>query len=154
MNLPQFSLQGNKRFDFWLVEGNRDFAIIPANTIADIDRDIAIRLQVGDRFFGERHVIDRHKLWVNLLIERRMIEPVNSVASLVWLKLGQRGNIFSTESTDKIKIVMSISPDALMVLKYIDTGNDKFFTVLTLYKTTSRIDGMKIGTYLPRFRCK
>jgi len=152
MSLPLFSLQGNRKFNFWLVDGNKNFAMIPANTIVDVNHDTAIRLQVGDRFFGEKHIIDRHDHWINSLIKKGIIEQINSVASLVWLKLGQRGNIYSTESTDKMKIVMNISPDALMVLKYIDTGNDKFFTVLTLYKTTSYIDGEKIGTYLPRFR--
>jgi len=154
-----FGREGNEKFDFWLINGIKNFAIIPANTIKDIKSDIPvhnnipIRLQVGNKMFGEQHIIDKHSHWINDLVKKNyIVSQENKVAELVWLKLGQNGAIYSTETSKKIKIMMRISPDALMVLHYTQANHEIFFTIATLYKATSPIDGTPIGRYLSSFR--
>lgn len=154
-----FGREGNEKFDFWLINGIKNFAVIPANTIKDINSDIPvhnnipIRLQVGNKMFGEKHIVDKHSHWIDDLVNKKyIVSQENQVAELVWLKLGQNGTIYSTETSKKIKLMMKISPDALMVPHYTEVEHEIFFTIATLYKTTNPIDGTQIRRYLSRFR--
>lgn len=126
-------------YDFWTHQGGREFGLVPAG-ILDTDVDTPICLQRGNSSFGETHVQLQHGSWV--------AKHANSVADLVWKKCRQSGQIFSTEEAGKVKIAMRITPDALLVLRYIRSRTDAFFTVVTLYPVPSHLDGARLGRYV------
>jgi hypothetical protein len=43
---------GVTKDDYWLVDGSRDFSLLPANTITGWDIDLPIRLHVGNVAYG------------------------------------------------------------------------------------------------------
>lgn len=94
---------------------------------------------------GYGYLSRKHSHWVN--------STGMTVPELVYHKLGQGGTIFSSEDTDKYKIDLRISPDALMVLRLIKNFQQDFFTVVTLYKHQGHLDGIRLGRYEHHFRC-
>lgn len=138
-----FKPTGTKKNDVWLVDGSRDFAIFPANIIPDIKADTPIWLKVGDNYFGETHIRTKHYHWVNI--------HKKSVPELVHFKLGQSGNIYCTETNSKLKISLSLTPGALLVLELIVSNTDPHFSVITLYAHPNRqLDGQSLGRYRGR----
>ncbi|GAA6167065.1 hypothetical protein [Sessilibacter corallicola] len=145
MQERQFRPEGNKERDFWLINGQRDWATVPDGKINGFNGDLPIRLQVGNFGWGKKHIEKRHGHWLAKL--------GRTLAEVLHEKLGQPGQIYSTEENDKIKIMMRLSPDALLVLRHVrhrEYGD--FFTVVTLYKQTGHIDGESIGRYDSSFR--
>lgn len=140
-----FSQTGSKKRDFWLIDGQKDWAIIPNGTINGFNQDLPVRLQVGDLSWGQKHIDNKHRHWLEKLNK--------SLADTLYLKLGQSGQIYSTEDDCKIKIMMYINPGALLVLRHVQDDKDgDFFTVVTLYKQNKRLDGESLGRYLYTFR--
>ncbi len=125
-------------YDFWTYGGSKEFGLVPAG-ILDTTGPTPICLQRGDSSFGETHIRFNHGTWVN--------KHASSVAQLVWKKCRQSGQMFATESGNKLKIAMRLSPDALMILRYIHAGGLPFFTVVSLYPTPSSLDGDHLGRY-------
>jgi len=136
--MPQFTQSGSGEHDFWLIDGNTDFAVIPANIIPGIDEATPIRLQNGHAAYGANHIIKRHGHWVT------KNEPSGCIATITHRKLSQVGTLYSTEEKGKTSIAMKMTPQAFMVLRHEKT----FFTVVTLYFKQGAIDGSKIGRYL------
>lgn len=136
--MPQFTQSGSGEYDFWLIDGSSDFAVIPANIIPEITESTPIRLQNGHAGFGALHIKKRHGHWV------LKNEPSGCVATITHRKLSQVGTLYSTEEKGKLSIAMRMAPQAFMVLRHEKT----FFTVVTLYFKQSAIDGSKIGRYL------
>jgi hypothetical protein len=136
--LPEFSLgpKGTKD-QFWLINGHPDFSIIPAGVLADFPADTPIRLPAGDKKYGAIHIGDKHGHWV------KKHQPNGCVATLVHRKLSQPGKIFTTESSDKLSLMMRLAPEAFMVLKVMDG----FFSVTTLYLKNRSIDDQELGRY-------
>jgi hypothetical protein len=148
-----FTQQGLKWYDFWLVNGQTNFAVIPPNIIPadniegfDSSCAVPIRLQNGKKpSFGYEHILFKHGNWAKKL--------ASSIPELIYIKLGQSGDIYLTEHKKKVKILLRVSPSALMVLNYIENGH--FFSVITLYdQRNSQLDGDKIGRYLGNYQCK
>lgn len=147
-----FTQQGNKWFDFWLINGQTNFALIPPNVIPEYKIEgfdnacaASVRLQNGKKpSFGYEHILFKHGAWAKKL--------ASSIPELIYIKLGQSGDIYLTEHQNKVKILLRVNPSALMVLNYIEKGN--FFSVVTLYNQRSSVlDGEKIGRYLGSYRC-
>lgn len=117
-----FTKTGEDRYDYWLLNGSKTFSTIPANTINGIDFDMPIRLQIGDSFFGTKHIIARHGKWV------QQQQPNGCVATLLHKKLNTSGPIHLLDD-NKIAIALRVAPDATIFLKMVDD----FFSVTTMY---------------------
>jgi hypothetical protein len=137
-----FKPTGSQKHDLWLVDASPDFAIFPANIIPSISIDTPIWLKVGSKQFGETHIREKHGHWVS--------KQGKTVPELVYFKLGQSGPIYCTESHSKLKISLSITPAALLVLDYNDTHAVPHFSVTTLYNHPHALDGQSIGRYKGR----
>lgn len=145
MTTDTFTKTGDTPFDYWLINSNRDWAVIPAGTIEGFDEDLPIRLQVGDKGFGQKHIEFRHGHWLKK-IKKTVQEALST-------KLGQSGNIFTTEEDNKLKIMMRVSPDSLLIIRYVPNKQGNFFTVVSLYYKNERVDGDHVGRYESRFKC-
>lgn len=145
--MPTFTTTGSDEDDFWLVDGNPDFAILPGNACENFSMDLPIRLHVGNGAFGELH-IRKHLRDIN---DRQRRQP----PELVYVKLGQGGEIYNTESDEKIKIPQSFNPRALMILRYrylwVNHKKFEYLSVVSLY-SWDLIDGKPIGRYRSTFR--
>ena len=126
-----------EQYGFWTVDGLTDFGHMPGGIIPGIDSSVPIRLQHGNNAFGAAHIELRHRTWLQ--------KNGHSAASMVHFKLQQSGKIFSTESYDKTKVSMTISPSALLVLQYVPKF--RFLTVVTVFAKTGPLDGELLGNY-------
>ena len=140
----EFRETGGKAHDFILVDDKIDWAVIPGGTLDGFNVDLPIRLQVGNPAFGKQHIINRHSPWLD--------KHQKSVEEMLFEKLGSPGQVWTTEEDDKIKIMMSLAPDAVLVLKLINTKKDSFFSVTTIYHKRGSVDGSRIGRYISSFR--
>lgn len=137
--MPVFTVAGNKKYDFWLLDGQRNFATIPAGTFDGLDQAMPICLQNGDKWFGMRHIQQRHNHWV---IKQ---EPSGCAATLLHRKLSQSGKMHVGDE-DKFLIAMRLAPEAVVILKHIPRL--EFLSVVTMYFRQGPIDGEEIGRYL------
>ena len=141
--MDNFSTTGGHKFDYWLINSKKDWAVIPANTIEGFDRDIPIRLQKGTKSFGQEHIHIKHGRWLH--------KHKLSLTELLSLKLAQPGIFYSTKHENKIKLMMRLTPDTLIVLRY-EKSDGGFFTIVTMYKKRGSVKGHKIGLYHPDFK--
>jgi hypothetical protein len=138
-----FSQEGHGRHSYLLVNNSRDWAIIPAGTLKGFAQTLPIRLQVGTKAWGKLHIEFAHGNWLKKIGK--------TVEEALYTKLSQSGTVFTTESEDKIKIIMRLPPDAILVLRYTKHSEGDFFTVVTLYLKNNKVDGEAIGRYLSSF---
>lgn len=139
--MPLFELEGVKESSRWLADGSPIFgylAIDPSNSESD---QLPIFLKKGNFSFGSVHIEKKHHHWVRT--------TKMSVPELVYAKLRQRGRIFTTESNNKNKLSMRISPEALIVLELAAIGSMPHWSVTTIYKHPSALDGQEIVKYYP-----
>lgn len=139
--MPLFELEGVKESSRWLADGSPIFgylAIDPSNSESD---QLPIFLKKGNFSFGSVHIEKKHHHWVRT--------TKMSVPELVYAKLRQRGRIFTKESNNKNKLSMRISPEALIVLELAAIGSMPHWSVTTIYKHPSALDGQEIGKYYP-----
>lgn len=127
-------------FGFWTVNGSIDFAFMPPGLVSMASSEsVPIRLQVGTKEWGERHIREGHGNW--------LVQQGTSAAQMVHLKLSQPGSIYATEETSKLKVNITLSPTALLVLRFIPQPQP-FFTVVTVYvKSSGKLDGAYLGAY-------
>lgn len=137
--MPVFTVAGRGVYDFWLLDGQPDFATIPGGVFDGLDQDMPIRLQNGDRWFGMTHIQQRHNHWV------QKQEPTGCAATLLHRKLSQSGKMH-TESSNKYLIAMRLAPEAVVILKHIPARG--FLSVVTMYFRQGPIDGPEVGRYL------
>ncbi|MGR4991337.1 hypothetical protein ACPV3U_17335 [Vibrio rotiferianus] len=145
MTTDTFTTTGDKPFDFWLINNSKDWAVIPAGTIKGFDEDLPIRLQVGNKGFGQKHIEFRHSHWLKKITK--------TVQEALATKLGQSGSIYTTEEDNKLKIMMRVSPDSLLVIRHVSNRQGNFFTVVSLYYKNERVDGDYVGRYESKFKC-
>jgi len=137
--LPVFSLGPKIGSDyFWLIDGQPNFAIIPAGTINGFAKDMPIRLPDGDTKYGAMHISKKHGNWIFKQ------QKHGCVATLVHRKLSQPGRIHTTESTNKLSLMMRLAPEAFMVLKVMPDC----LSITTLYLKQKPTDGVEIAKYL------
>jgi len=125
--------------DQWLVDGQPSFGVIPGGILEAAPNDTPIFLYRGDATYGALHIRSGHGHWVN----RQGL----SVPELVWRKCQQTGSMYSTDQRHKLNIALTLSPSALMVLRYIQAKGH--FSVVTLYFRERDLDGEFLGRYQP-----
>ncbi len=136
---PEFRATGDHHSDLWLVNGSPDFAIFPGGIIPGFTVDVPIRLKVGNLAYGGKHIQHRHAVWCKK-------QGFDSVPALVYHKLSHAGEVYSTESAGKLKIMMRLNPSALLVIEHI-THPEPHFSITTLYHHQSALDGTRLGRY-------
>jgi len=122
---------------FWTVNGSTTFGVMPGGLLPGIDDPLPIKLQQGDGRWGAIHIQKRHSNW--LLLNK------HSAASMVHMKLQQHGTVYSAEEEDKSKILLTLTPSALLILKHIPAEN--FLGVTSVYFKDSEVDGLRLGRY-------
>lgn len=123
---------------FWTVNGSTIFGMMPGGILPGVPDPMPIKLQQGNAYWGAAHIEKRHGQW--------LMDNKHIAASMVHMKLGQSGTVFSAEEHDKSKIRLTLNPAALLVLKYIP--NQNFFSVTSLYLKNSMPDGTPLGRYI------
>ena len=145
--MSTFTKTGDDESDFWHLDGSATFSIFPANTVPMFNRDLPIRLHVGNLTYGQVHT---EKHWNFKTAGNR------TVPQLIHFKLGQSGNVYATEKEKKVKITMGITPGGLMVMEYryqkIEERLDEYLSVITFYGPQRKVDGTIIGRYQGRPR--
>jgi len=136
--MPQFTKSGEGAYDFWLIDGSPNFAVIPAGVIPQLTENTPIRLQNGNTWFGARHILKRHRPW---LVKH---QPNGCVATLAHRKLSQIGRVYSTEEDNKLSFAMRVHPEALMILRH----EKDFLTIVSMYLKQSQIEGTEILRYM------
>jgi len=121
-----------------LIDGQPNFAVIPAGTLDRFDKDMPIRLPKGDTKYGAMHISKKHGHWI---IKQ---QKDGCVATLVHRKLSQVGRIHTTETNDKLTLMMRLAPEAFMVLKIMTDC----LSITTLYLKQKPTDGVEIAKYL------
>lgn len=134
-----FNTTGNHHNDRWLVNGSPVFAMFPKGVLDGIDANVPIYLKVGNPSFGEMHIREKHFHWVRQ-------QKIESVAALVYYKLGQPGEVYCSEAEKKLKIMMRLKPSALLIMELIEHP-EMHFSVTTIYYHQGNLDGEKIGRY-------
>jgi len=140
--MPTFTQTGSAVDDYWLVDGQKDFAIIQVEAVPFLPQPLPIWLKVGNAVFGATHILQRHGKWA--------LSHAPSVPELVHKKLGQSGTVYTTEHESKLKICIRISPEALMVLNLFDRVPVPHFSVTSLYAMPRSVDGERVGKYKGR----
>lgn len=133
-----------KHDDFWTINNSIAFGMMPGGIINGINDPLPICLQRGQPTWGSVHISKRH----GRFITQNSVgsPPGHGVPWLIWKKMGQSGAIWTTEDDGKLKIALSLSPNALLLLKY-NAGAVPFFGITTIYPNPSRLDGQNIGRY-------
>lgn len=139
--MPEFTAAGQGQYDFWLLDGDPDFAIIPGGHFRGIDNDIPIRLQNGNGGFGVQHIRKRHNHWV------LKHEPSGCVATLLHRKLSQVGKMHLAYD-DRYVLIMRIAPESLIALEYKNIRGQEFMTVITMYFKQGPSNDEELGRYL------
>ena len=142
----EFTSTGNNHhFDFWMVNGQTHWARLPPNTIQGFSCELPICLQTGTASWGKTHIERKHKHWLET--------QSKNACELLYEKLGQPGHFFSSEESSKVKLVMRLAPDALLILRHVENKTlGDFLTVTTMYQVPRHIDGSGIGRYLSNYR--
>jgi hypothetical protein len=133
----EFTKTGDLEDDFWLVDGSDVFAIMPAT--ADFP-ELPIKLHIGTPDYGSVHMAKHRIKWP------RHIQRMSDL-EILYNKLAGAGKIWCSEKNSKVKITLSLSPSALLILelRYNEVG--KYWSVTTLYPYNKQPDGSIIGRY-------
>jgi hypothetical protein len=126
-----------EQYGFWTVDGSTDFGIMPAGIIPGVSGPVPIKFQSGNRKWGAMHIQERHGTWLQ--------KYTHTPASMVHAKLAQSGSVFTTEEADKTKVSLTLSPSALLILRYIPQF--QFLTVVSVYAKAGKLDGTYLGRY-------
>lgn len=143
--MPSFIVTGSSKNDYWLVDGNRDFSFLPANTITGWTIDLPIRLHLGNIAYGQIHM-QKHLYQFK---DRRK----RSVPELIYYKLGQGAEIYNTETDVKLKFKFGLYPNALVFMEkrylYLTGGKrEDYLSLVSFYPPNSnRSEGKPIGRY-------
>ena len=132
----QYREQGVDKYAFWQVNGSPIFGMMPPGIIAGVDVAEPIYLQRGNALWGATHIEKRHQAWLT--------KNNHSVASMVYLKLRQQGDVYSAEEPEKSKILMRVNPSALLLLRH---SLDGYFSVTSMYFKNEALDGLFLGKY-------
>lgn len=153
MPAPIFAEQGTSKDDFITVDGEVDWAVLPAYTIKGQKVDLPIRLRVGDQNFGEEHIYVGHKDWLDGL--------KRTARELIWEKLSLQGGKFykgkpGNKGQARTNLFVKLSPDCLLVMEKqqdkTTTPPTQFLSVVTLYKKQPTRYDKSIGDYSSNFK--
>lgn len=138
-----FEAEGSDKDQFWLINGSRDFAILPA--IQNFP-PLPIRLHVGNPDFGEAHLYKHRLKWPM---------PMRNLsgAEILHRKLRNSGDIYTTEGAKKKKVALYVKPSALLVVQHrylwVENQQECYWSVISLHPRSGKLDGEVIGRYKP-----
>jgi len=153
MSAPIFAELGTNKDDFITVDGETNWATLPAYTLPKQNADMPIRLRVGDQSFGENHIYQGHKAWLDKL--RR------SARELIWEKLSLQGGKFykgkkGKRGQKRTNFYVNLSPNCVLVLELQQDRTTipptPFYSVVTMYQDRPKKDDSPIGTYSSEFK--
>lgn len=139
--MPIFTVNSPSWRGLWLVNGDPNFAFFPPGLKEGCDA-LPIRLHVGNVGFGHHHIELKHSHWYERVGK--------AIPELIYEKLQQSGHIFLTESDDKVKISLRITPETLILLELRRLQQESYFSIVTAYRHPNRIDGDSLGRYRPK----
>ncbi|MBT8615535.1 hypothetical protein G6652_09265 [Polynucleobacter paneuropaeus] len=139
--MTSFTRTGDKAYDYWLIDESATLGFIPGGIIATHENPIPIWLHVGNPAWGEAHIQGKHGNW--------LASNQSTVIALVYEKLSQKGSIYCSEDTNKIKISLRLTPTSIMILT-LQQRPQLHFSITSIYPHPARIDGEVIGKYLGR----
>jgi hypothetical protein len=138
--------------NFWSINSIPYLGFLPGNQIAWLPKPIPICLFEGwqdpgspQKGWGEIHISHRHKPWL-LQMRARCRNPNITVAEVIWRKLQQAGSLYETETDNKFKLSLTVSPSTLLVMNYVET--ERIFSVTTIYAHPRQLDGRMICRYV------
>lgn len=146
MPAPIFTALGDDKNDFIAVDGEIDWAILPAYTLPKQKTDMPIRLRVGDQSFGDKHIYEGHAKW--------LAQMRRTACELIWEKLSLQGGKFYRGNKGRSNLYINLSPQCLLVLeRQVDTAtNTPFFSIVTVYQKQPKKDDKEIGSYSSTYK--
>ena len=135
---PLFTKSGDWKDDFWLVNGSKDFSMMPATK--DFPEPYPIRLHIGTPDYGSVHLEKHRHKWPKKMQEMLVVE-------ILYEKLKGAGKIWLSESDSKVKVTLTISPSAILILTLKYMGSVKYWSVTSIYPFSKTPDGDVIGRY-------
>lgn len=149
MPAPVFAAQGTHKDHFVTVDGQVDWAIIPAHTLPRQKKDMPIRLRVGDQDFGEIHIYEGHATWLTKI--------KRSARELLWEKLSlQGGKFYKGNKGGRNKLHVNLAPHCSIVLEHQQdtstTPPTPFYSIVTMYQNRPKKDEKSIGDYSSTFK--
>ena len=145
-----FSQEGTDRDSCWLINGQKNFAILQPSVITGIDVPLPIRLLVGyqpqdqGKGFGSTHIMASHGEWV------KKVSPDGTVAALVHQKLSQSGEIHRSRKRG-VNLALTLLPSTLMILQLVNwqsRSKKPYLSVVTLYPKDRFNAEDRIGRYI------
>jgi len=137
--MQQFIAQGDHHNNLWLVDNTPVFATFPGGIVDNIPQDTPIYLKVGNKAFGAKHIEEKHARWLEK-------QGFSTAHELVYFKLKQAGSVYCTESETKIKIMMRLRPEAILVMEFFERPHPHL-SITTIYYHQGALDGEIIGRY-------
>lgn len=146
MPAPIFEPQGDNKDDYIAVDGEVDWAVIPAYTLPRQKQDMPIRLRVGDQNFGDKHIYARHSDWLTKI--------GRSACELIWEKLSLQGGKFYKGKKGRNNLFVNLTPKCLLVLEkqYDSSTKTHFYSIVTVYTTEPKRDESPIAEYNSSFK--
>jgi len=129
--MASFIATGTTADDYWLVNGSKDFSILPAGTLPSWTIDLPIRLHVGvQESYGQLHM-EKHLNQFHDRLKR-------SIPELIYVKLGQGASIFDTDKPVKKKFQFGTIFQAFLFVerryKDLDDGTrDEYLSMVSFY---------------------
>ncbi|MFA0238040.1 MULTISPECIES: hypothetical protein [Vibrio] len=146
MPAPIFTPQGTHKNDYIEVDGEIDWAIIPAHTLPGQKVDMPIRLRVGDQDFGEKHIYHGHADWLTKI--------KRSASELVWEKLSLQGGKFFKGKKKRHNLYVNLTPHCLIVLERQQdrATNTHFYSIVTMYQHRPQRHDKALADYSSTFK--
>lgn len=139
------------RYDFWTVNSFPYFGVMPGGVLKWLPKPAPICLFHGEHNhrttngWGEYHIAQRHAIWIKQASALYGHSTPN-VPLVVWKKLQQGGNLYETEGNGKFKIALTLRPEALLLMNYIEHLG--VFSIITIYAHPRHLDGMTISRFV------
>jgi hypothetical protein len=137
-------------FDFWAAGPYAYLGVAPGGIINASPRPSPIALFYGEHNYstnngwGSSHIMAKHGIFLNRTAKKYGM-PQTDVAEIIWRKLQSSGNLYHTESNNKFKISLTISPESLLLMNWIERL--RVFSVITIYAHPRQLDGQRLARY-------
>lgn len=143
MPAPIFLPLGDDKDDYITVDGQIDWATIPAHTLPKHKVDMPIRMRVGDQSFGDKHIYDGHARWLKKM--------KRTACELIWEKLSLAGGKFFKGKKNRTVIYVRLTPECLVVLEPQIDNRTNFFSIVTIYQKQPKKGELPIADYSSNF---
>ncbi len=149
MPAPIFTPLGDDKNDYITVDGEINWATIPAHTLPKQKVDMPIRLRVGDQNFGDKHIYEGHSKW--------LVQKQRTACELIWEKLSlQGGKFYKGNKKGRNTLYVNLDPHCLIVLEHQQCQSTKpptpFYSIVTMYNKRPKRDEKPIADYSSQFK--